>query len=282
MSRDIKKYVFSCQSCQRNKAMNQQSFGQLQSLAISKERWERVAMDFIVGLPTTTAGYDSIIVFIDRLTKRAYFKPAKFQITAVDTATIFFETIFRHRGLPRIIISDRDPKFTSLLTYPITPQQDTSQTATDFLNDMQQNLEAAQNSISNTLLKQAKYYNKKRQAKQFQVGDCVLLNTKYLTFKFDEQKLPRKLRPKYLGPFKIVNKLLPLVYELDLPQNLKIHPIINTLSLRPFVSTPEEFQQRVIKSVNNNHIKRWDISCLTGEIVVTLETRQTQTILKYS
>ncbi|CAF1569961.1 unnamed protein product, partial [Didymodactylos carnosus] len=198
MSRDIKKYVFSCQSCQRNKAMNQQSFGQLQSLAIPKGRWEQVTMDFIVGLPKTAAGYDSIIVFIDRLTKRAYFKPTKFQATAVDTVTIFFETIFRHHGLPRVIISDqkwdktltqiefaynnsiqtsigfspffldtgRHPRITEQLTYPITPQQDTSQTATDFLNDMQQNLEAAQNSISNALLKQAKYYNKKRQAKQ--------------------------------------------------------------------------------------------------------------------
>ncbi|CAF4458630.1 unnamed protein product, partial [Didymodactylos carnosus] len=114
MSRDIKKYVFSCQSCQRNKAMNQQPFGQLQSLAIPKGRWEQVTMDFIVGLPKTAAGHDSIIVCIDRLTKRAYFKPNKFQATAVDTATIFFETIFRHHSLPRIIISDRDPKFTSL------------------------------------------------------------------------------------------------------------------------------------------------------------------------
>jgi transposase InsO family protein len=70
-------------------------------------------MDFIVQLPTTKAGYDAIVVFIDKLTKRAHFVPTYTTATAPDVAKIFFDTIFRNHGLPSVIISDRDAKFTS-------------------------------------------------------------------------------------------------------------------------------------------------------------------------
>ncbi|CAF4646201.1 unnamed protein product, partial [Didymodactylos carnosus] len=80
--------------------MNQQPFGPLQSLAVLKGRWEQVTMHFIVGIPTIAAGYRAIIISIDRLTKRANFESVEFQDTAVDTATIYFETIFRHHCLP--------------------------------------------------------------------------------------------------------------------------------------------------------------------------------------
>ena len=70
-------------------------------------------MDFIVQLPTTKSGYDAIVVFVDRLTKRAVFCPTHTTVTAPGVAKIFFDNIFRHHGLPRIIISDRDAKFTS-------------------------------------------------------------------------------------------------------------------------------------------------------------------------
>ncbi|CAF1568933.1 unnamed protein product [Didymodactylos carnosus] len=71
-------------------------------------------MDLIVGIPTTAAGYRAIIVFIDRLTKRANFESAEFQDTAVDTATIYFETIFCHHCLPRIIIRTKTSLSTAL------------------------------------------------------------------------------------------------------------------------------------------------------------------------
>jgi hypothetical protein len=40
-------------------------------------KWEEIAMDFIVGLPRTQLGYDSIWVIMDRLTKVAHFIPVK-------------------------------------------------------------------------------------------------------------------------------------------------------------------------------------------------------------
>jgi hypothetical protein len=70
-------------------------------------------MDFIVHLPKTKRGYDAIVVFVDRLTKTMHAEPTTTDAPATEIARIFFNTIFRHYGLPTSIISDRDPKFTS-------------------------------------------------------------------------------------------------------------------------------------------------------------------------
>ena len=53
------------------------------------------------------------MVVADFLTKRALFIPTVKSATASDVADLFFENVFRHHGLPKRIISDRDPKFTS-------------------------------------------------------------------------------------------------------------------------------------------------------------------------
>ncbi|WVZ80273.1 hypothetical protein U9M48_027764 [Paspalum notatum var. saurae] len=77
MKREIAKYVSECDVCQRVKADHLKPAGMLQPLAIPAWKWEDVHMDFIVGLPRTQKGYDSIWVIIDRLTKSAHFLPVK-------------------------------------------------------------------------------------------------------------------------------------------------------------------------------------------------------------
>lgn len=113
MSKDIKKYVATCESCQRNKSSNQQPAGLLQPLSTSTTRWKQITMDFIVQLPKTIQEFDAIVVFVDRLSKRAHFVPLTIKSTAPDVAKIFFENVFKYHGLPKVIVSDRDPKFTS-------------------------------------------------------------------------------------------------------------------------------------------------------------------------
>ena len=70
-------------------------------------------MDFIVQLLVTRNGFDAIVVFMDRLTKRVIFCPTNTSVTAPEVVKIFFTNVFRHHGLPKVIISDRDAKFTS-------------------------------------------------------------------------------------------------------------------------------------------------------------------------
>jgi transposase InsO family protein len=113
MGKDIKNYVTSCDSCQRNKASNQAPAGLLQPLDIPERRWDHITMDFVVQLPKTTKKHDAIVVFVEKLSKRTYFIPTTTDVTAPQVAEIFFNTIFKNHGLPKVIISDRDPKFTS-------------------------------------------------------------------------------------------------------------------------------------------------------------------------
>jgi hypothetical protein len=60
MKREIAEYVARCDSCQRIKAEHQRPAGLLQPLQIPQWKWDEIGMDFIVGLPRTRAGHDSI------------------------------------------------------------------------------------------------------------------------------------------------------------------------------------------------------------------------------
>src|SRR5271170_4121593 len=70
-------------------------------------------MDFIVQLPITRNSFNTIVVFVNRLIKKAIFYAANTSISASEVAKIFFNNVFRYHGLPKIIISARDTKFTS-------------------------------------------------------------------------------------------------------------------------------------------------------------------------
>ena len=107
-------YIQSCGNCQRNKASNQAPLGFLQPIPLPDERWEQITMDLITQLPKTPAGHDAIVVFVDRLSKHVHFEPTSTAVTAPELARIFRKTIIRHHGFPRVIISDRDSKFTSM------------------------------------------------------------------------------------------------------------------------------------------------------------------------
>ena len=69
-------------------------------------------MDFITGLPKSKKKNDSIFVFIDKLSQAAHFIPIKLTYKAVNIADIFLKEIFRLHGIPNVIISYRDVKFT--------------------------------------------------------------------------------------------------------------------------------------------------------------------------
>jgi hypothetical protein len=115
MKTDIAEFVAQCLVCQQVKAEHQRPAGMLQPLEIPVWKWERISMDFVVGLPRTQAGYDSIWVVVDRLTKSAHFLPVKTTYTSAKLAEEFISEIVRLHGVPVSIISDRDPKFTSRL-----------------------------------------------------------------------------------------------------------------------------------------------------------------------
>ena len=70
-------------------------------------------MDFVMGLPRTQRGHDSVWVIIDRLTKSAHFLPFKNTYSMEKMASLYVDEIVRLHGAPVSIVSDRDPRFTS-------------------------------------------------------------------------------------------------------------------------------------------------------------------------
>ncbi len=69
-------------------------------------------MDFMVSLPPSN-GFDAIMVVMDRFNKMAHFIPTKDEATTQEMGRLLFTHVFKHHGLPKDIISDQDPKFTS-------------------------------------------------------------------------------------------------------------------------------------------------------------------------
>lgn len=113
MKRDVAEYVALCDVCQRVKAEHQRPAGLLQPLKIPEWKWDEIGMDFIVGLPKTAAGYDSIWVIVDRLTKTARFIPVKTNYSGAKLPELYMSRIVCLHGVPKRIISDRGTQFTS-------------------------------------------------------------------------------------------------------------------------------------------------------------------------
>ena len=112
MKDEIAHFVKTCVKCQLNRASYQKQAGLLQPLPIPPGPWHSVSMDFITSLPESQ-GHDAILVMVDRFSKLAHMVPTRGTVTAYETAKLFLDTWWKHHGLPRVIVSDRDPKFTS-------------------------------------------------------------------------------------------------------------------------------------------------------------------------
>ena len=115
MKRDIAEFVSKCLTCQQVKVEHQKPTGLLQSLPIPQWKWERITMDFVVGLPRCQSGDDTIWVIVDRLTKSAHFLPIKNSDSLDKLAQLYVREIIRLHGTPVSIVSDRDPSLQNAL-----------------------------------------------------------------------------------------------------------------------------------------------------------------------
>jgi transposase InsO family protein len=93
--------------------MHLKSAGELQSLPIPAWKLDDISMDFIVGLPKTSKGLDSIWVIVDRLTKLAHFLPVKAEYRVMVYAKLYIDQVMSLHVVPKTITSDRGTQFVS-------------------------------------------------------------------------------------------------------------------------------------------------------------------------
>lgn len=81
--------------------------------------------------------------------------------------------------------------------------------------------------------RQKSYADQRRRELDFSAGDKVLLSTKNLKLKTTG---PRKLFPKWIGPFIVVERIGTVAYRLELPPSMRCHPVFHVSNLQPYRS----------------------------------------------
>ena len=112
MQKDVHRVLEKCGTCKRAKS-RKEAWGEYMPLPLPTQPWTDISMDFVLGLPRTQKGRDSIMVVVDRFSKMSYFIPCHKVDDALFIANLFVQEVVRLHGIPHSIVSDRDTKFLS-------------------------------------------------------------------------------------------------------------------------------------------------------------------------
>nr|GEU79494.1 hypothetical protein [Tanacetum cinerariifolium] len=245
MKAEIATYISKCLTYAKVKAEHQKPSGLLQQPKIPEWEWEKITMGFVSGIPRTPSGYDSIWVIVDRLTKSAYFLLMKKTDNIEKLTQLYLKEIVCRHGVPVSIILDQDSHFAfgfgDHFRRPWVPMETTEKII----------------HIKNRLLvarsQQKSYADVKRKSLELDVGDMVMLKVSPWKGVIHFGKRG-KLSPRYVGPFKVIARIGPVAYKLELPDELRgIH---NTFH------EPVEIMDREVKQLKQSQIPvvkvRWN------------------------
>ncbi|MBW0511788.1 hypothetical protein O181_051503, partial [Austropuccinia psidii MF-1] len=111
---ELSEYINTCERCQKANRKHGTKYGLLQQIEEPKHPWETINMDLFTGLvPGGKENYNACLIIVDSFKKIMRCLPRHKEDTAMDTTLLFGNNIISTCGVPKIIISDRDPKFTS-------------------------------------------------------------------------------------------------------------------------------------------------------------------------
>nr|GEX08030.1 putative reverse transcriptase domain-containing protein [Tanacetum cinerariifolium] len=193
--------------------------GLLVQSKIPEWKWDKITMDFVTKLPMSSQGYDTIWVIVDRLTKSAIFTSMRETDPMDKLARMYLKEVVTRHGIPVSIICDRNPREAQILGPELI------QETTEKIVQIKQRMQAARD-------RQKSYTDLKHKAMEFQVGDKVML--KVSPWKGVVRFRKRgKLNPRYVGPFKVLEKIGKFTYKLELPEELsRVHNTFHVSNLQ--------------------------------------------------
>ncbi|MBW0499257.1 hypothetical protein O181_038972 [Austropuccinia psidii MF-1] len=107
-------YINTFEEFQKANRKHWKKYGLLQQIEEPKHPWETINMNWVTGLvPGGKENFNSYLIIVDSLSKSMRCLPFPKEDTAMDTALLFWNNIISTCRVPKIIISGRDPKFTS-------------------------------------------------------------------------------------------------------------------------------------------------------------------------
>ncbi|GKA43340.1 reverse transcriptase domain-containing protein [Tanacetum coccineum] len=291
MKRDIATYVSKCLTCSKVKAEHQRPSGLLQQPEIPEWKWDKITMDFITKLPRSKSGNDTIWVIVDRLTKSAHFLAIREDYSTERLAKIYVDEIVARHGVPVSIISDRDGRFTSRCWQTV-------QKALGTRLDMSTAYHPQTDGQSERTIQTVAGMSPVLWA---EIGESSLIGPELIQETTDKvvlikEKLKaardrvirfrkkRKLAPRYVGPFEILERIGPVAYRLRLPGELSgVHDTFHVSNLKKcladaslhvpldeikvdktlcFVEEPVEIMNRKVKRLKRSKISlvkvRWN------------------------
>ncbi|GKE78216.1 putative reverse transcriptase domain-containing protein, partial [Tanacetum coccineum] len=267
------------------KAEHQRPSGLLVQPEIPQWKWDNITMDFVIKLPKSSQGYDTIWVIVDQLTKSVIFIPMRETDPMEKLARMYLKEVVTRHGIPVSIIFDHEPRFasnfwrslqkalgTSLdMSTAYHPQTD-GQIEFSYNNSYHASIKAASfealygrkyrspvcwaevkqvqltgpKMVQETTEKviqikqrmqsahdrQKSYIDLKCKPMEFQVGDRVMLKVSPWkgVVRFGKRG---KLNPRYVGPFKVLEKVGFIAYKLELPQELnRVHNTFHVSNLK--------------------------------------------------
>ncbi|GJT89037.1 putative reverse transcriptase domain-containing protein [Tanacetum coccineum] len=259
MKADIATYVSKCLTCARVKAKHQRASGLLVQPEIPQWKWDNITMDFITKLPKSSQGYDTIWVIVDRLTKSAIFLPMRETDPMEKLARMYLKEV---RHLPLVEFSYNNSYHASIKAAPFEALYgrkcrspicwaevgqvqltgpEIVQETTEKVIQIKQRMQAARD-------RQKSYADLKRKPMDFQVGDRVMLKVSPWkgVVRFGKRG---KLNPRYVGPFKVLEKKC----YFDEPLAVPLEGLHVDDKLR-FMEEPVEIMDREVKRLKQIHI----------------------------
>jgi hypothetical protein len=114
MKKKVVNYISKCLKCQKVKIEHRNPVGIIYPLSIPKWKWEVVTIYFITKLSRIVKQHDSIMVMVEKIKKDTYFIPVKTTNKVENIENIYMKEVARLHIVPKEIVSNRDPKFTSI------------------------------------------------------------------------------------------------------------------------------------------------------------------------